>query len=169
MTDTIPFRIRNPLLVKGTLHIIAMALPNRKLAVPFYRLRGTKMGKNLGIGHFVYIEETRPWLVEVGDNVVIGPKTIITAQDGSYHRANPKFKKRYEKVIIEDNAYIGSGVNIIRGVTIGRNSIIGAGSVVTKSIPPYSLAVGNPARVIKSVNSMSYEQKELTILDKKMP
>jgi maltose O-acetyltransferase len=137
-----------------------MDAPVGKISILFYRMRGTKIGKNCGIGHRVYIEETVPWLVEIGDNVVIGPRTTITAQDGSYHRSNPDLPKIYKKVIIEDNVYIGAGVNIIRGVTIGKNSIIGAGSVVIRSIPPNSLAVGNPARVIKTIDTMAISGKE---------
>jgi len=154
------YRFRYSVFVKTILHSIAMDAPIGKLGILCYRLRGTKIGKNVGIGHRVYIEETVPWLVEIGDNVVIGPRTTITAQDGSYHRSNSKNPKLYKKVIIEDNVYIGAGVNIIRGVTIGKNSIIGAGSVVIHSIPPNSLAVGNPARVIKSVDAMDISGKQ---------
>jgi acetyltransferase-like isoleucine patch superfamily enzyme len=53
------------------------------------------------------------------------------------------------EVVIEENVYIGSNSVILPGVTIGKNSVIGAGSVDTKDIPPFSLAVGNPARVVK--------------------
>ena len=53
-------------------------------------------------------------------------------------------------ITIEDNVQIGENCVILPGVTIGRNSLVGAGSVVTKSIPPYSVAVGNPAKVIKT-------------------
>ncbi|MBL4677498.1 MAG: hypothetical protein JKY70_15040 [Mucilaginibacter sp.] len=55
-------------------------------------------------------------------------------------------------VIIEDNVWIGETVSVLPGVTIGKGSIIGASAVVTKNIPPYSIAVGNPAKVIKTYN-----------------
>jgi acetyltransferase-like isoleucine patch superfamily enzyme len=54
--------------------------------------------------------------------------------------------------LIEDDCWLGSGVKVLDGVTIGKGSVIGAGSVVTKNIPPFSVAVGVPARVIKSRN-----------------
>jgi acetyltransferase-like isoleucine patch superfamily enzyme len=54
--------------------------------------------------------------------------------------------------VVEDNVWIGANSVITAGVTIGKNAIIGAGSVVTKNIPAYSVAVGNPARVIKQYN-----------------
>ncbi len=51
-------------------------------------------------------------------------------------------------ILIEDDCWLGTGVRVLDGVTIGRGSIVGAGAVVTKSLPPYSIAVGVPARVI---------------------
>ena len=57
-------------------------------------------------------------------------------------------------VMIEDGCWIGGGVIILPGVTIGQKSVIGAGSVVTKDIPANSLAVGNPCRVIRKINQM---------------
>lgn len=140
--------------MKNVLHVIAINAPHWRIARLFYKLRGTKMGKNVAIGHQAFLEETRPWLIEIGNNVVIGPRTIITVQDGSYHRSNPDYPTIQKKVIIEDNVYIGAGVNIIRGVTVGKNSIIGAGSVVIHDIPQNSVAVGNPAKVIKSTKDL---------------
>ena len=57
-----------------------------------------------------------------------------------------------ERVILEDNVWIGDNVTVLPGVTIGKGSIIGSNAVVSKSIPPYSIAVGIPARVIKQWN-----------------
>ena len=55
-------------------------------------------------------------------------------------------------IVIEDNSWIGANVVVVAGVTIGKHAVIAAGSIVTKDIPPYSVAVGNPARVIKQFN-----------------
>ncbi|MEN6551326.1 MAG: DapH/DapD/GlmU-related protein [Methanobacterium sp.] len=54
-------------------------------------------------------------------------------------------------VIVEDHVWIGARVIVLPGVTIGKGSIVGAGAVVSKNVPPYSVAVGNPARVVKSL------------------
>jgi len=55
-------------------------------------------------------------------------------------------------IVIEDEVWLGANVVVVAGVTIGKHSVVAAGAVVTKSIPPYSVAVGNPARVIKQYN-----------------
>ena len=87
--------------------------------------------------------------IRIGNDVLIGPGcTIVTAN----HAVNPGKRRqgymRLKPVTIEDNVWIGAGVIICPGVTIGRNSVIGAGSVVVKDIPGDSIAVGNPCRVI---------------------
>ena len=86
----------------------------------------------------------------VGEHVMMGEGITILSQDHKY--LCPEGYEGYNKgrVIIEDYAWIGTQVIILRGVTIGKHAIIGAGSVVTKSVPPYAIAVGNPARTIKS-------------------
>jgi acetyltransferase-like isoleucine patch superfamily enzyme len=64
-------------------------------------------------------------------------------------RKQPLTKKM---IIIEDEVWVGANSVIVAGITIGKHSVIGAGSVVTKDIPPFSVAIGNPARVIKQFN-----------------
>ncbi|MGN0366684.1 MAG: acyltransferase [Suilimivivens sp.] len=92
--------------------------------------------------------------ITIGNHVLIGSSvTIIDCN----HGMDPLVEDGYSKqemvahgITIEDGVWCGDHVIILPGVTIGQHSIIGAGSVVTKSIPPYCIAVGNPARVIKS-------------------
>jgi acetyltransferase-like isoleucine patch superfamily enzyme len=93
--------------------------------------------------------------IEIGNNVRIACYTTIFAADHEF--SNPDTPVRHQgyraaKVTIEDDVWIGAGVNINKGVTIGKGAVIGGGSVVTKDIPPYAVAVGNPARVIKYRN-----------------
>lgn len=89
--------------------------------------------------------------IRIGDRVLIGSGAVITDQDA--HPVDPVARRaeaacKTAPVVIEDDVFIGARAIILKGVTIGRGSTIGAGSVVTKSIPPYSVAVGNPARII---------------------
>ena len=86
--------------------------------------------------------------IRIGNNVLCGANAIITDNDWHSDRSNSLPKP----VIIEDNVWIGVNTTILKGVTIGDNSIIAAGSVVTKSVPPNTLAGGNPAKIIKEID-----------------
>ena len=93
--------------------------------------------------------------VIIGNNVAVGANTIIT--DTDFHAVDPK-QRRSEPfgggtaaVVIEDDVFIGMNCLVLKGVTIGRGSVIGAGSVVTTSIPPQAIAAGNPARVLRGL------------------
>lgn len=129
-------------------------------------------GGKITIGDGTYVgPESRLWSgeeIKVGNNVLIShmvhisdtsahePEHDIRAERFRelYNNGLPKTKSTIKTapIIIEDNVWINNHVIITRGVTIGKGSIIAAGSVVTKSIPPFSFAVGNPAKVIKQVS-----------------
>lgn len=145
-------RVRYSKTVLGILHALAMNAPHDKLSILFYRLRGTKIGKNVCIDKGVFIEGWRPYLVTIKDNVEIGPKAIIVAIDSSYNTISQRdIPILYGEVTIERNAYIGTGAIILPGVTVGEYSIVAAGAVVTRDVPPRTVVAGVPARVIKSV------------------
>lgn len=112
--------------------------------------KNTSIGKNSGVGFGCEINNG----VTIGDNVMMGPHVLIYTQN--HCTANPDVPMREQgmteirPVIIEDDVWLGARVCILPGVTIGKGSVIGACAVVSKDIPPYSIAVGNPARVVKS-------------------
>lgn len=86
--------------------------------------------------------------VSIGDNALIGDETVIL--DNDYHGvANSPAKAA--PVRIEADVWLGTRVIVLRGVTIGRASVVGAGAVVTRSIPPFVFAAGVPAQVIRSL------------------
>jgi len=97
--------------------------------------------------------------VQIGRNVLIASNVLITDSDhvvepgGVPATKNPRLVTR--PVRVEDNCWLGQNVVIVKGVTIGHDSIVGANSVVTRNIPPCSVAVGNPARVIKRLGGDS--------------
>jgi lipopolysaccharide O-acetyltransferase len=120
-------------------------------------------GDNVQINDYVHIGSIQS--VIIGNNVLIASKVFITDHNhGKYSgervdspTSRPVERKLYSKpVIIEDNVWIGEFVSILPGTTIGKGSIIGTMSVVTKSIPSYCIAVGSPAKVIKRY---SFEKK----------
>ena len=117
-------------------------------------------GNNVQINDYCHINALKS--VRIGDNVLIASKVFITdLEHGSYigdendSQPNSIVKDRplsSKPVVIGNNVWIGELCSVLPGVTIGENSIIGANSVVTKSIPANSIAVGNPAKLIKQFN-----------------
>ncbi|VTQ67007.1 serine O-acetyltransferase [Campylobacter jejuni] len=96
--------------------------------------------------------------VTIGNNVMIAPNvTLATAG----HPIDPDIRITGQQfslpIVIEDNVWLGTGVIVNPGVTIGRNSVIGAGSVVTKSIPPNVVAAGVPCRVLRPITASDRE------------
>ncbi|KAI8359176.1 putative maltose O-acetyltransferase [Blakeslea trispora] len=92
--------------------------------------------------------------IKVGNNVFMGPGVQIYTVN---HPLDPAVRKQYyeigKDVVIEDDVWLGGNVIILPGVTIGKGTTIGAGAVVTKSMPSYVLAAGNPCKIIKSIES----------------
>jgi len=112
-----------------------------------------KIGNNVGIGDNCIIA-ARDTSVKLGDNVLVSAYCYIMG--GRFHNferndipiaAQPLLPGK--GVVIEDNVWLGGGVKVLDGITIGRDSIVGAGAVVTKDIPEFCIAVGVPAKVVK--------------------
>ncbi len=90
--------------------------------------------------------------IHIGNNVLIGQNVNLHSENHVYSDKDRLIREqgiRYEGIIIEDDVWIGSKVTIVDGVKVGQGAVIGAGSVVTKSIPPYAVAVGVPAKVVR--------------------
>lgn len=96
--------------------------------------------------------------IQIGQDSQVGPGTLITTTGHDYEQG---LTVNFKPVVIGNWVWIGGNVTILPGVEIGDHCVIGAGSVVTKSIPAYSVAVGVPARVIKKVHSPVDEIEEL--------
>lgn len=97
--------------------------------------------------------------VSIGDNVMFAPNvSLYTVGHPLHYQQRNQGYEQAKEIIIEDNVWIGGSCVILGGVTIGENSVIGAGSVVTKSIPANSLAFGNPCRVIREINDQDRKQ-----------
>ena len=96
-------------------------------------------------------------MIKLGNNVRCGANSLIT--DSDWHLDDPRTGPPLE-VIIEDNVWLGVNSVVLKGVTIGENSVIGANSVVTKNIPPNVIAAGNPCKVIKQLTSNNISDRD---------
>ena len=118
--------------------------------------RGLKIGKNFKRMGGVIIDPSHCYHISIGDNVILAPRVHILAHDASFGLFTGKTCAA--NVTIGNYVFVGAGTIILPGVHIGNRVIIGAGSIVTKDIPDNSVAVGNPARVICTVDA--YLEKE---------
>jgi acetyltransferase-like isoleucine patch superfamily enzyme len=114
-----------------------------------------KIGNNVGVSATAIICNHE---IEIGDFVTIGGNTVI--YDTDFHSLDPNIRKdktidkknaKYGKVTIHENVFIGAHTTILKGVTIGKNSIIGACSTVVSEIPENEIWAGNPAKFIKKI------------------
>ncbi|WP_447925350.1 sugar O-acetyltransferase [Georgenia muralis] len=113
-------------------------------------------GENIHIGAGTFVNYNLTALdvatITVGEDCQIGPNVqLLTPTHPIEPRPRRDKLEAAEPITIEDNVWLGGGVIVCPGVTIGKNSVIGAGSVVTKNIPASVVAVGNPARVIRTI------------------
>ena len=132
--------------------------------ISYLRNKGIEIGENVLFRDrkTTMIDCTRPALVSIGNNVDINKHFQILTHDwgcyvirGKYH----DFVNSSGGVVIGNNVYFGTNVIILKGVTIGDNCIIGAGSIVNRSIPANSVATGNPCRVVCTIDEY-YERRK---------
>lgn len=125
-------------------------------------LPGAVIGKNCNINAHCFIENdvvigdnvtlkcgVYLWDgIRIGNNVFVGPN--VTIINDKYPRSK-KYPEEFQKTIVEEGASIGAGCILLCGITIGKNAMIGAGSVVNKSVPANQLWFGNPARYVRDI------------------
>lgn len=129
-------------------------------------------GYNISLGKGTYINFNCNFIddgkIEIGDKVMFGAGVTIATVG---HPINPEMREYMytAPVVIKENCWIGANVTICPGVTIGENTVIGAGSVVTKDIPANCIAVGNPCKVLREINENDKEyyfrDREITEAD----
>lgn len=140
---------------KAFYYKVGMRFPYSKVRVRAMRKLGYKVGEqvyfpsDLIIGQNLVDDKAQ---LEIGNHVSIGPRvTILPMEHANASRVRSAMKVREGGVIIKDDVWIGAGVIILSGVTIGECSVIGAGAVVTKDVEPYTIVAGVPARKIKDI------------------
>lgn len=139
-------------------------------------LENFTIGNNVSISHGTTIYSTKANIV-IGNNVMFGPNpTIITGDHRTdvvgipMNKVNDKLPENDKDVIIEDEVWIGANVTILKGVKIGRGSVIGANSLVIKSCPPYSVIMGSPSRIKRfrfSIDEIIEHEKKIYPAEKR--
>jgi acetyltransferase-like isoleucine patch superfamily enzyme len=121
------------------------------LIPPFY----TTGGENIRVGRNVFINQNCTMYdlggIDIADDVMIGPNVSIITSGHPIEPSHRRGSVIAKPIVIERNVWIAAGATIIGGTTVGENSVVAAGSVVTKDVPPNTLVGGNPARVIRSI------------------
>ncbi len=121
------------------------------LIPPFY----TAGGKEIRVGRNVFVNQNCTFYdlggLDIADDVMIGPNVSIITTSHPLEPSQRRGATIGRPIVIERNVWIAAGATIIGGVSVGENSVVAAGSVVTKNVPANTLVGGNPARVIRSI------------------
>ena len=131
---------------------------NRRYNIEIFRRKGVQIGEKTGIQTGCYLDPAYPYLIEIGNHCAISNNVTILTHDATIDRFLGVC--RIGKVKIKDWCVIGINVTILPNVTIGPYSLIGAGSVVTHDITPNTIAVGNPAKVICTIEEVKEKHKD---------
>jgi acetyltransferase-like isoleucine patch superfamily enzyme len=140
---------------------------NSKLFIAFLRKKGVTIGDGTTFFGHVSIDSTRPCLVEIGRNCSLVDGVVILTHGSDWAVLLKKYGQVISssgKVVLKDNVFVGTNAIVLKGVTIGENTIIGAGSVVTHDIPANCVAAGNPCKVIMSLDEY-YEKRKRAYIE----
>jgi acetyltransferase-like isoleucine patch superfamily enzyme len=121
------------------------------LIPPFY----TACGVDITVGRNVFVNQNCTFYdlggLDIADDVMIGPNVSIITTGHPIEPSKRRAAVIAKPIVIEKNVWIAASATIVGGVTVGENSVVAAGAVVTKDVPPNTLVGGNPARVIRSI------------------
>jgi len=127
---------------------------SHKIRIKIYKHLGMKIGEDVYIGPGLeIIDQTLSNLVTLGDRVTISPQVtlVVSSSPNNSKLRDVVYPRKIGRITIEDDAWIATGAIVLPRITIGKMSVIGAGSVVTKDVPPFTVVGGVPARVIKKI------------------
>lgn len=143
-------RIKNAFLYK-----VGMKFPFSKVRIRAMRALGHEVGKDIYFPSDLVLTQNfvkNRGKLHLGDRVSIGPGCIfVLSSHANASRIRATMQSMSDEITINNDAWIGAGSIILPGITIGECSVIGAGSVVTKDVPPYTVVVGNPAHFLRKI------------------
>lgn len=128
--------------------LIAKSVPGWQIRVKLLRLAGYRIGNKTYIGEDILIidEPDSKGMVTIGNRVAIAPRvTLVTSSYANFSRIRNFAGEKHAEIIIEDDAWLGTGAIVLPGVRIGTCSVVAAGAVVTRDVEPFSIVAGIPA------------------------
>jgi len=148
---------------KRFLKLFAKVLPGYQLRRGLLRAAGYTIGQDVYIGEDLIIidELDDKGYLHIGNRVAIAERvTLVIASRPNFSRIAPYVPTAHGPIIIEDDAWLGTGSIIMPNVKIGRGAVVGAHSLVTKDVPPFTVVVGIPAKPFKKVDYPNREDAE---------
>lgn len=134
---------------------IAKSFPNNAIRVLGLKLCGFEIGEKVYIGNDLIVASIlseNSCHLKIKDRVAIGPRvTLLLSSDANWSNLMTSIEPIKGSIILEEDCWLGAGVIIMPNITVGKSSIVGAGAVVTKNVPPNTIVAGVPARVIKNL------------------
>jgi acetyltransferase-like isoleucine patch superfamily enzyme len=151
-------------IIKKMLKLLVKQMPGYQFRAALLRLGGYAVGRDVYVGEdLIIVDEPSDWgMVSIGDRVAISPRvTLVVSSRPNFSRVEPYVPVRHGPVIIENDAWLGTGVVVLPNVSIGEGAVVGANSVVTKDVRPYTIVGGSPARLISEVSVPWIEETKI--------
>jgi len=152
--------------IKKVLKLLVKQMPMYQLRSAMLRLCGYRIGKDVYIGEDLIIidEPSDRGMVSIGDRVAISPRvTLVVSSRPNFSRIAPYVPVKHGPIIIENDVWLGTGVVVLPNITIGEGAVVGANSVVTRDVRPYTIVGGSPARLIREVSVPWIEEMEIPV------
>jgi acetyltransferase-like isoleucine patch superfamily enzyme len=149
--------------IKKLLKLLVKQMPVHQLRSAMLRWCGYRVGKDVFVGEDLIIidELSDRGMVSIGDRVAIAPRvTLVVSSRPNFSRLAPYVQVKHAPIVIESDAWLGTGVVVLPGTTIGEGAVVSVNSVVTQDVKPYTIVGGYPARLIRKVSVPWIEETE---------
>ena len=153
-------------IIKRFFKLLVKQMPMYQFRSAMLRLCGYAVGKQVYIGEELLIidEPSDQAMVSIGDRVAISPRvTLVVSSRPNFSRIAPYVPVRHGPITIENDVWLGTGVVVLPDITIGEGAVVGANSVVTKDVRPYTIVGGSPASLIREVSVPWNEETEIPV------
>ncbi len=140
--------------------LLAYACPNNGIRKWLHRCRGVHIGKNVYIGMFVFFDNLYPEYIYIEDNASINAGSMILTHFNPMKRYQFLFQASVQPVLIKEGAIVAVRSVVMPGMTVGKSSVVSGGTIVDKDVPDYSLAKGNPVKIMLEYSSLMQQVKE---------